>query len=286
MPQHSAIHRQFDRHAQNWQLLDSPLRPCSEDLHLMHKAFDAWHDGGRSARSVAPLRALLLGVTPEIATHEWGVPVDLTAVDISRAMIASAWPGDTATRRALCADWMDIPVAQHAFDMLLADGVFTLLDYPAGYAILARTVQRCLRHDGLFVLRAFCRPDTPETLPAVFDDLWHRRIGSFHALKWRLSMALQGDDIHRGIAVADIWQTFEANVPDRQHLAQATGWPIDVIATIDAYRDSAAIYTYPRVDELVEAVAPHLACTGRETGSYELAGRCPLLCFQPRPGQA
>lgn len=251
-------------------------------MRLMQNSFGKWHDACRPAPSPASLKALLLGVTPEIAAHDWGVPVDLTAVDISQAMIAEVWPGDTPTKHALCADWLEMPVADHDFDMLLADGVFTLLDYPAGYASLAQAMQRCLKRDGLFLLRAFCRPTMPETLASIFEDLWNKRIGSFHAFKWRLAMALQGDDIGRGVAVAEVWKTYRINVTDHERLAQATGWPVEAIATMDAYRDSAAIYTFPNMDELIEALAPYLTCTSHETGSYELAERCPLLCFRPR----
>lgn len=277
-----AIRRQFDRHAQNWELLGSPLRPCAEDLRLMRDSFTRWYKACRPAHSAAPLKALLLGVTPEIAAQDWGVPVELTAMDISQEMIAAVWPGNTPARRALCADWLDMPVAGHDSDMLLADGVFTLLDYPAGYEDLAHAVQRCLKQDGLFLLRAFCRPLATETVASIFDDLWSKRIGSFHVFKWRLAMAIQGDDVCRGVAVAEVWETYHANVIGHEHLAQATGWPIEAIATMDAYRDSEAIYTFPSMNELIEAVAPWLACMHHETGSYELAERCPLLCFEPR----
>ena len=281
-----AMQQQFDRHAQNWYLFGSPLRPRAEDMRLMQSCFGKWHSAYRPTQSTVPLKALLLGVTPEIATQDWGVPVDLTALDISQAMITTVWPGDTPTRRALCADWQEMPVAGHDFDMLLGDGIFTLLDYPAGYASLAQAIQRCLKYDGLFMMRAFCRPVTAESLTSIFDDLWNKRIGSFHAFKWRLAMAIHGDDIRRGVAVAKIWETYHANVSGHERLAQATGWPVEVIATIDAYRDSTAVYTFPNVDELIDYTAPYLTCTSQGTdqgaGRYELAERCPLLCFRPR----
>lgn len=276
-----AIHKQFDKHAQNWHLFGSPLRPCAADMQLMQRGFNDWRTIYPAAPAGGPLKALLLGVTPEIATHEWGVPVDLTAVDISQAMINTVWPGETAMRHAHCADWMTMPVAQHDFDMLLADGVFTLLGYSAGYKKLAQIIQHCLKPDGLFMLRAFCRPATPKTLTDIFDDLWKRRIGSLHAFKWRLAMALQGDDIHLGVPVTKVWDAYHANVPDPQRLAQATGWPMDVLATMDAYRDSAAIYTFPSMDELITIITPHLSCTHHETASYELAECCPTLYFKP-----
>jgi SAM-dependent methyltransferase len=279
----------FDKHAQHWDLLGSPLRPCAEDMRIMRNCFGNWHDTYRSVQPPTPLRALLLGVTPEIAAQDWGVPVDLTAVDISQAMINSVWPGDTPTRRALCADWLELPnyglamtVAEHAFDMLLADGVFVLLDYRTGHEKLARSVQRCLKSDGLFLVRPFLRPTMVEPWEIIFAELWGKRIGSFHAFKWRLLMSLQGVDIRQGVAVAKVWEMYHSQVSSHARLAEVTGWPVEVIETIDAYQNSPTVYTFPSMDELIEIVSPYLLCTGQETGRYELAERCPMLSFKPR----
>jgi SAM-dependent methyltransferase len=279
----------FDKHAQHWNLLGSPLRPCAEDMRLMQNCFGNWHDAYRSVQSPTQLKALLLGVTPEIAAQNWGVPVDLTAVDISQAMINSVWPGDTPARRALCADWLELPnyglartVAEHAFDMILADGVFVLLDYRTGHEKLARSVQRCLKSDGLFLVRPFLRPTVVEPWENIFAELWGKRIGSFHAFKWRLLMSLQGDDVRQGVAVVKAWEKYHGQVSSHAHLAEVTGWPVEVIETIDAYQNSPTVYTFPSMDELIEIVSPYLLCTGQETGRYELAERCPMLSFKPR----
>lgn len=283
-----ATQHQFDKHAQLWDMLGSPLRPCAEDMRLMQSCFDKWHDAYRPAQSSTPLKALLLGVTPEIATQNWGVPVDMTAVDISQAMINAVWPGDTPTRRALCADWLEMPdtklamhVAEHAFDMILADGVFVLLDYQTGYGKLARAVQRCLKGDGIFMVRPFLRPSVTEPWENIFEELWGNRIGSFHAFKWRLLMSLQGDDVRQGVAVVKAWEMYHRHVSSHAHLAEITGWPVEEIETIDAYQHSPAVYTFPSMDELIEIVSPYLLCTSQEIGRYELAGRCPMLSFRP-----
>jgi SAM-dependent methyltransferase len=279
----------FNKHAQQWNLLRSPLRPCAEDLRLMQGNFEKWHDANHPAQHSAQLKALLLGVTPEIAEHDWGVPTDLTAADISQAMINEVWPGDTPSRRAFCADWLELPDSglsihgsTNAFDMILADGVFSLFDYPAGYAKLALTLQRCLNSGGIFMVRQFVRPAVAESSSDVFEDLPDKRIGSFHAFKWRLLMALQGDDIHRGVAVAEAWELYHRRISSHAHLAEKTGWPLEEIATMDFYQGSPAVYTYPSTDELIDVVAPHLLCTSVETGHYELAECCPMFSFRPR----
>ena len=83
---------------------------------------------------------------------------------------------------------------EHDFDLILADGVFVLLDYPTSYKKLACAVQRCLKHDGIFMVRSFLRPPAVEPCATIFAELWDKSIGSFHAFKWRLLMSLQGDD--------------------------------------------------------------------------------------------
>jgi SAM-dependent methyltransferase len=289
IPAPLAMEHRFDKHAQHWNLLGSPLRPCADDMHLMQSCFGNWHDMYRSVQTPIPLKALLLGVTPEIAAQNWGVPVDMTAVDISQAMINSVWPGDTVTRRALCADWLELPdsklamaVAEHAFDMILADGVFVLLDYQTGYEKLARAVQRCLKSDGLFLVRPFLRPPVTESWENIFEELWSKRIGSFHAFKWRLLMSLQGDDVSKGVVVVKAWEKYHHQVSSHAHLAEVAGWPVEVIETIDAYQNNPTVYTFPSMDELIEIVSPYLLFTGQETGRYELAERCPMLSFKPR----
>ncbi len=284
-----AMQHRFDQHAQHWDLLGSPLRPCAEDMRLMQSCFDKWHDAYRSIQSPTLLKALLLGVTQEIATQDWGMPVDMTAVDISQAMINAVWPGDTPTRRALRADWLEMPdtqlampVAEHAFDIILADGVFVLLDYQTGYAKLARAVQRCLKDDWIFMVRPFLRPSVTEPWGNIFEELRGKRIGSFHAFKWRLLMSLQGDDVRRGVAVVKAWEMYHRQVSSHAHLAEVTGWPVEVIATIDAYQNSPTVYAFPSLDELIEIVSPYLLFTSQETGRYELAERCPMLSFKPR----
>ena len=62
-----------------------PISPAPEDM--------AWYEqaarGGWVTNS--PLRALLLGVTAEIATMDWPVRTNLVAVDWAEAMIKRVW---------------------------------------------------------------------------------------------------------------------------------------------------------------------------------------------------
>jgi SAM-dependent methyltransferase len=221
----------------------------------------------------------LLGVTPELACCAWDPPLELVAVDRSAAMIAAVWPGDTPARRAVCGDWFDLPFEPATIDVAMGDGCFSLLDYPGGYRQLGRSLARVVAGGGLFCIRLFCRPERAELPDAVFEDLFARRIANFHAFKWRLAMALHGDDVQRGVVLADIWNAFRERVPAPPALAAHTGWPLPEISTIDNYRDAPASYTYPTVAEVRRVLDPDFELLGEQRGSYALAERCPELSF-------
>jgi SAM-dependent methyltransferase len=197
-------------------------------------------------------------------------------------MIASVWPGNSPLRQAVCADWLRLPFDAETFDFAVGDGCLTTLAYADGYAQLAASVARCLKPGGIFLIRLFCRPAVAEPLESVFADLRNGRIGNFHVFKWRLAMALQGDDAQRGVRLADIWETYHAHVADAALLAQQTGWPLAEIMTIDAYRGAASSYSYPTADEAMDKLAPYFSHVDLWTGGYELAERCPTLILRRR----
>jgi SAM-dependent methyltransferase len=241
-------------------------------MHLAEQVSRCFPCGG-------PLRALLLGVTPELAVIPWQRPCELVAVDESEAMIARVWPGDAPHRRAIRGSWFDLPVSPHSLDCVMGDGCFTVIDYPDGYRKLAASLARVLVSGGLFSVRLFCRPARPERLEDVFEALEAGRIGNFHAFKWRLAMALHRDDIARGVAVADVWTAFHERVHDRAALARRLAWPLAEVETIDNYRGANARYTYPTVEEVVAVLAAEFELLNEWRGRYELAERCPQLLF-------
>src|SRR5450759_159110 len=74
------MQHRFDQHAQHWDLLGSPLRPCAEDMRLMQSCFDKWHDAYRSVQSPTLLKALLLGVTPEVASSRFSTAIAIWSI--------------------------------------------------------------------------------------------------------------------------------------------------------------------------------------------------------------
>ncbi|MCX5742901.1 MAG: class I SAM-dependent methyltransferase, partial [Proteobacteria bacterium] len=105
-------------HARQWARIGAPLRPGPEDVAIM-----ASLTGGVR-------RALLLGVTPELATLAWPADATLVAVDRSRAMIGAIFPSTQIRAQALVGDWCALPLADGAIDLAVGDGCLTNLPYP------------------------------------------------------------------------------------------------------------------------------------------------------------
>lgn len=268
--------------AGQWAMLGSPLRPCAEDVRIVEAMLAGETDLFGAA---AKKRAWLLGVTPEIATAYWPQDVGLFAVERIRAMIDSVWPGDTDSRHAICADWLRAPFADESFDLAIGDGCLTAVGFPGDLSALLASVHRCLRADGCLMLRLFCRPDVAEAPDAVIAALRSGTIGSFHAFKWRLAMAVQGMDDAPDVAVDAVWQIWNAARIDMRALAAARGWPPEQVGTMEFYQGSAARYNFMRYDDTIR----HLQRAGFDlaatrTGSYELAERCPHILLRKRQG--
>jgi hypothetical protein len=225
--------------------------------------------------------ALLLGVTPEIAEMNWPSPCQLVAVDKSEGMVSGVWPGDTPTRRATVGDWLELELAEAPFDLAVGDGVFSILDFPQGYARLAAALAGVVKSGGLLSLRLFCRPQPSEALTQVFGDLFSGAIGNFHIFKWRLAMALQGDAT-RGVRLADIWSAFREHARGVTEVAERCGWPEPVVGTIEGYRDVEDRYTFSTEREVVDSLAGGFEHIETWRPSYELGERCPHLTFRRR----
>jgi SAM-dependent methyltransferase len=266
----------WNDYAARWNLVGEPLRPSATDIRYLRDSVTRLlpaHD--------EPDLALLLGVTPEIAAIEWPRPLKLLAVDKSPGMVSAVWPGDTATRLARVGNWLSLDTPDAAFGLVMGDGVFSILDYPNGYARLAGELARVLRPGGLLSLRLFCRPEPCETVDAVYQDLHAGRIGNFHVFKWRLAMALQGEGTH-GVKLADIWQTFATRVPSIAELSARQAWPEPQVANIHSYRGVSERYTFSTEREVIDGLAPSFELLEIWRPSYELGERCPHVSLRRR----
>ena len=240
------------------------MRPCAEDVENFRQAI------GRD-----PGRCLLLGVTPELAT----IAPDLTAIDNSSDMIGALWHGK---REAILGDWLDLPFADGSFDTLVGDGCLALLSHPDQHGRFFEQLSRVIAPNGKIVIRVFVGAEQKESPAQVCQDALAGKMKGFHAFKWRLSMALASESADYNFRVAETLATFDRLIPDRARLASVTGWRMDDIETIDFYRDSEAVYSYPTLAQVRQTIPPTLLESDLIYGHYELAERCPILVFESR----
>jgi SAM-dependent methyltransferase len=241
--------------------LRPPLRPCATDVDNFSSSIPAGEE-----------RVLLLGVTPELSV----LGKRLTAVDNSPRMLANVWPGDREGRRAMLADWTDLPFADGAFDAVIGDG--SLNSAPEQTDEVVEEAARVLARGGAAAFRLFCSPEEAETLESIADDVERGWNGNLHALKWRVAMVLAASRPQAIVPVREILDAFNRMFPDRDQLAAHTGWTLDDISTIDAYVDADHSLGFPTLSSFRRLLERHfpevsiLAATG-----YPLAERCPTV---------
>lgn len=265
----------WERQLPAWELLGPPLRPSPEDVASFEAIVVA------CGRACGRLRGLVLGATPELARLRWGAHAQVWAVDRSPAMLEHVWPGHPAPGQGgLCADWQRLPLPDHSCDVVLGDGSFTQLEFPAGYRGVAQSIRQVLNDCGVAAFRCFVKPEKPEAPERVVADLWAGHIPNFHVFKWRLAMALQ-PSVEEGVELHAVW-TYWAQAVDPVKLARHLRWPPEVIATMNNYRGLRARYTFPTLAQLRQVLRPDLIEVRCEFPSYALGDRCPLLTLQPR----
>ena len=153
--------------------------------------------------------------------------------------------------------------------------------YPDRTRLLLTEIRRVVRPGGRVVCRLFATPEETEPLNHLREETYRGAIGNFHALKWRIAMAIVRSKGEPNIAVQTIRDNFMNLFPDRDELARQTGWPRVEIDTIDVYQGSAEHYAFPTRAQFVDAAAP-IFSTARlvKAGAYPLAERCPLLILE------
>lgn len=268
----------WDDVAYHWHHRGSPLRPNKEDIRFMEKAVAKWstHCSGHY------LKALLFGVTPEIADMTWPAGTHLLAVEQSEEMIRVVWPGDVdGRRRAELGNWLNLPVIDGSYDVVTGDGCFNCMDYPEGYRALAASAHRVLKGQGILIMRFFVQPKESETLQDVFRDLNACRIGNFHVFKWRLAMALQ-ENTRCGVKMNDIWSAWKGASIDEESLMSMTGWRECVIKTIAQYDGKDTRLSFPTLEELPTTFSDYFEEIAMYIPRYELGERCPTLTFMKR----
>jgi SAM-dependent methyltransferase len=270
-PDYSTTNRLvWDKYANQWQQVGAPLRPCEEDGQLMLSLVILPANNAR---------ILLLGVTPELVQLAWPADACLEACDQSAEMIASLWRPHPCIVSAVQQNrWQSMCLPMQSVDVVIGDGATTTLADKQDYHQVFTELSRVLKPEGQIVMRCFVRPDIPEGLEEILTAALTAKIKNFGALKWRLAMALIPDNDFR-IKVGDIFNKFNELFPDRDRLAKMAGWSRQMVDTIDAYQHQADGYTFPTLQQLIEICEPFFCLQEVRYAHYELAQRCPTLCF-------
>jgi len=265
--------------ATRWDDLRPPRRPAPEDVALLR---DAVGEALRAPRRPEPV-ALLLGVTPEIATMSWPAGTRLFGLDSSPAMIRNVWPArEVPDATAVRGDWRTMPFRDGLCDIVLGDASIAAQPYPERFLEVTGEVRRVLREGGVLATRAFTRPERKEPLEAIFADLRAGRIGTLDFLRWRLAAALHGDRA-TGTRMADIWDAWDASVPDAEELIKSLGWPPDSARVMTNLRGGQAVLHFPTLSELRESLSPEFEEIACEFPGYEDGDRYPTLVFRLKP---
>jgi hypothetical protein len=272
----------WDHVAPSFSVLGPPLKPSPEDIRFVEKAVANWtssHPGKR-------LRALLLGVTAEIATMRWPEASSLIAVDNSFEMARTVWPGNIPSkRRAVCGDWLSLPQSPASCDVVVGDGSMNCVRYPDGFRALARSVLSVLRPDGVLLLRSFVQPEVKDSIEQVFSDLLQGTFPTVNHFKFQLLMAMQRST-QQGIAVDDVYREWVRRKVDKDHLTTRTGWEKQSIRSIELYQGQDVVHTFPTVSELRSVLAEFFDEVSISTPAYFLGDRCPSFVLTPRSGES
>jgi SAM-dependent methyltransferase len=247
-----------------WRTSAPPLRPPPEVAAAIGELLPE-HD-----RSAA---ILLLGVTPELAV----LPNATVALDRSIRMIEGAWPGSSASRRAVRGDWRRMPFADASFAGAIGDGSFSGLVYPDEYGPLFAHLRRVVRPGGSVIIRCFASPEQAESVEEIGEAAMSGTI-SFHVFKLRFNMAAARERGGANVSSDEAVQRFRRLFPDRERLCASSGWSLREIAEMDAYEGCPDNHSYPRRSELRETLGAQCAeLRFVEIGGYTLAENCPLL---------
>jgi SAM-dependent methyltransferase len=248
-----------------WSKLEAPLRPNAETLSKV-----------RELTGVVRGPVLLMGVTPELARAYDHV----LAVDKNKAMIDYVWPGNSQTKKALHADWLDIAEPKNHFAAAVGDGSLNSVTTLREVRQVLERIVDLLAPGGRFACRLYERPEQGVSEAHLLRTGSRPAMLNFHAFKWQLAMHL-ADRSGASIPVVLIRERFNELFPDRDRLSTETGWPRELIDMIDIYKGSPTIYVFPSRREFLD-VLPGGISQARfvPCGSYDLAECCPMLAFQ------
>jgi len=263
--------------ARQYTELRPPLRPCAEDILFFEET------AGKYAlqHPEQANRALLLGVTPDIAQMRWPSSFSLLGVDRSNEMVNAVWPGNISGKRwAVNGDWLSLPQPPASCDIAIGDGSLNCLRYPDQHRAFLRSVCTALKAEGILVLRCFTQPEQQERTDQLFEAALRGEIPTFTQFRLRLLMAMQRST-GEGVAVSSVYR-FWADRSATQMSRLRALWPKADIDYIELYRDAGAVHTFPTLAECRAVLSEFFDEVSASFPTYYAGERCPRLVLTPR----
>jgi SAM-dependent methyltransferase len=259
--------------ARSYAAFGSPFVPSRDDIDLVEKAVATRGEG---------IHAVMLGVTPGIALMQWPRDARITAADGSAAVIGALWPGDIPNvRRAVCAQWLAIPVVPGSCDVVVGDGSLNVCRFPGEVRELCRAVHSLLKEDGILVVRCYVRPSEPETVDEVMAAVLSEAGLTVDQFKMRLYLAMQRS-ARAGVAVREAARILYRYDIDQRMMRERFGWNGAAIEPFLSWPVSDAVYTFPSLEELRAVLGDCFEEVSITYPGYELGYCCPTLVVRPR----
>lgn len=152
-----------------WEQIESPWR-------ITHGESLLYLEGIAPFRGRSP-RTLILGATPELRDLITPLGGKVVLVDLSLSMLTRMSKllrvADPDKEIWIRGDWLDTPLPDDYFDVVLADLVFSLV-LPEQHLALAEKIRKTLRKGGRFILREH-HPDLEirkKSADEVFEDFF------------------------------------------------------------------------------------------------------------------
>lgn len=264
--------------SKQWNVVGIPQRPSQEDVALLFAQIEATQ--GVNSTNWSSQSACILGVTPELVQGPWPGSITIVAAERSADVIERLWlPHPKNESRVQQAEWHRLPVESGCHQIVIGDGCTTQFPDLRYYESFFKEMHRVLDTSGALIMRCFVRAEDSDGELDIISRAFSGGIKHFGSLKWQIAMSITNSQTI-AVPVAQIASTFDHFFPDRERLATAAGWQLATVNSIDAYRGSSSIYTFPSLRELGQLCQPYFSITSSHYSSHELAANCPILVFQ------
>jgi len=266
----------WSHNAKQWQHIGEPLRPASADIQKIV----SWIPDLRQTDST-PFNMLLLGATPELAAISWPVSTRLWVIDACIDMIQELLGKKklSISPNLSVGNWLQLPLPDSLIDLVVGDGCFSMLAAD-NYDNFTREILRVLKPSGYCCMRFFIRPAEQESIARIHADFLAGKVNNFHALKWRIAMALQRS-LQEGVRLHDIWNIWNHYFKNQ---SDYFSWSEEIGNTIEIYKNNPTIYTFPSLMELKACLDNKFKSLDFYKPAYTLGERCPIFKLQSLDG--